>query len=56
MRRANNVATTVARPHASRLLHVWIRERRCLRTPFQKSLHQLRARITDAIAQVGVDV
>jgi hypothetical protein len=50
------MATTVARLHASGLLPMGIRERRYVRSPFPATLHQLRARIADAVAQVDVNV
>jgi hypothetical protein len=50
------VVTTVARPHASGLLPVGIRERDCLRSLLPKTLHQLCSRITDVIAQVDADI
>jgi hypothetical protein len=55
-RGTSNVATTVARTHTSVLLPVGIREGCCLRFPLPTALHQLRARITDAIAQVDADM
>jgi hypothetical protein len=54
-RRTNNVATTVARPHASGLLPVGIRKRRCLRPRPPVTIYLLRARITDATGQVDAD-
>jgi hypothetical protein len=55
MRLTNNMATTVTSPCASGLLPVWIRERR-LRYLLPRTLHELRARITDALAQVDTDM
>jgi hypothetical protein len=55
-RRTNNVATTVARSHASGHLPVGIRERRCLRSPVPTTINYLCAWITDEVTKVDGDV